>query len=257
VQQIAYSQLDDAADGVRTLLAMTRFGMSRGEAFGAHEHEDHQILWAPTGVAHVEVGDDRWVLPPTQALWIPGGVVHEVRAARTAVLHSLYFWPGACPIEAPAPRAVEVTPLTAELLDLVGAPGVAPTLRAHAEALLLGLLEPVRAPVVTLRQPRDDRARGVADGLLADPRDGRDLAAWGREVGASSRTLARLFLAETGMTFADWRMRMRVRASLDHLAAGAPVAVAAGEVGYRSPSAFAAAFARVTGRTPTGLFSGR
>jgi hypothetical protein len=47
--------------------------MDAGWWFGEHVHRRHQLLWTPSGV----IGDDRWVLPPTRALWIPAGVAHR------------------------------------------------------------------------------------------------------------------------------------------------------------------------------------
>ena len=86
--------------------------------------------------------------------------------------------------------------------------------------------------------------------LLAEPGDNRDLAAWGRQAGASGRTLARLFRRETGMTFAGWRRRLRLMAALSRLGAGEPVTRVAYELGYHSPSAFVAMFRRALGMPP-------
>jgi AraC-like DNA-binding protein len=47
---------------------------------------------------------------------------------------------------------------------------------------------------------------------------------------------------------------VRLRAALPRLAAGDPVSVVAGEVGYETPSAFVAAFRRETGVTPATYF---
>ena len=95
----------------------------------------------------------------------------------------------------------------------------------------------------------------IAQALTDDPADHRDLAAWGRLVGASSRTLARAFVSETGMTFGVWRTQIRLLASLPLLGAGMPVATTARRVGYATPSAFVAAFRRVTGTTPGAYFT--
>ena len=84
-----------------------------------------------------------------------------------------------------------------------------------------------------------------------DPADGRDLAEWGRDAGASTRTLARLFQAETGMSFGRWRQRRRLLAALERLAAGEPVTGVALDLGYASPSAFIAMFRRTLGAPPT------
>ena len=120
--------------------------------------------------------------------------------------------------------------------------------------MLRDLLVPV--PVSTIHVPTvSKRLSLIARALTDDPADDRDLAAWGRLVGASSRTLARAFVAETGMTFGAWRTQVRLLASLPLLAAGMPVATVARRVGYATPSAFVAAFRRVTDTTPGAYFS--
>ena len=96
---------------------------------------------------------------------------------------------------------------------------------------------------IDLRMPDDDRARQVAVALLANPADKRTLAEWGREAGASERTLARGFLAGTGIPFGRWRTLLRLQAALPALAAGDPVSAVARRAGYDTASAFVAAFA--------------
>jgi AraC-like DNA-binding protein len=100
----------------------------------------------------------------------------------------------------------------------------------------------------------EERARQVAQALTDDPADRRTLAEWGRQVGASERTLARGFVAGTGLAFGRWRARLRLQAALPALAAGQPVGNVARHVGYESASAFVAAFRRETGLTPAAYF---
>jgi AraC-like DNA-binding protein len=107
---------------------------------------------------------------------------------------------------------------------------------------------------IDVRMPVEERARQVAEALAADPADGRTLAEWGHEVGASPRTLARAFTADTGLPFGRWRGLLRLRASIAALAAGEPVGNVARHVGYESASAFVAAFRRETGMTPASYF---
>ena len=118
----------------------------------------------------------------------------------------------------------------------------------------MDLLQPVAMTTIHVRMPADDRARQVADGIAADPADGRTLAEWGHDVGASERTLARAFLADTGMSFGRWRTLLRVQAALAALARGEPVGNVARHVGYDSDSAFVQAFRRETGVTPAAYF---
>jgi AraC-like DNA-binding protein len=167
---------------------------------------------------------------------------------------SAYVRPDRCPLRWETPTVVDVSGLVRELVGHLSRDGLSVEERQRAEAVLWDVIEPL--PVATLSSPLpiDDRARKVADGLLADPTDGRTLAAWGRTVGASERTLARLFTAETGMGFERWRSTARLAAALPLLASGMPVGATAHRVGYATPSAFVAAFRREVGATPADYF---
>jgi AraC-like DNA-binding protein/quercetin dioxygenase-like cupin family protein len=230
------------------------FPMPAGLVFDWHTHTDHQLAWAASGVLTVRTRAAAWVLPPTRALWIPAGLRHETLSAGTATMRSAYVRPAGCPIAWTEPTPVSASPLLAELIDYLADPGLRAAHRANAEAVLVDLLRPVAMTTIEVRSPADDRARQVADGITANPADGRTLAEWGREVGASERTLARAFLADTGVSFGRWRTLLRVQAALAALARGEPVGNVARRVGYDSDSAFVQAFRRETGVTPAAYF---
>ena len=78
----------------------------------------------------------------------------------------------------------------------------------------------------------------------------RTLADWGHEVGASERTLSRLFAEQTGLSFARWRTNARIGTSIALLAAGTSVNAAARAVGYDTPTSFARAFRDAVGQPP-------
>ncbi len=145
-------------------------------------------------------------------------------------------------------------PLLSELIGYLEDRALDAGRRLHAEAMLTDLLEPIRSTAVDVPMPADDRARRVAEALSVCPSDRRTLAEWGAEVGASSRTLARAFIADTGLPFGRWRSLGRIRAAMVALAGGAAVSNVAFEVGYESTSAFVSAFRRETGLTPAAYF---
>ena len=66
----------------------------------------------------------------------------------------------------------------------------------------------------------------------------------------SQRQFSRVFLADTGMRFKDWRSLYRVQAGIRLLASGGSVSDVAAELGYSSASAFISVFRRHTGLTP-------
>ena len=90
----------------------------------------------------------------------------------------------------------------------------------------------------------------VLAGLHANPADDRSLAAFARSASTSPRTLSRLFITETGLSFDRWRTGIRMWAALPLLADGEPVARVAHLVGYATASAFLAAFRRTVGMPP-------
>jgi AraC-like DNA-binding protein len=110
--------------------------------------------------------------------------------------------------------------------------------------------------VAPLHLPMSSHARlaPILEWLLAHPEDDNGLEDWGRRVGASARTLARLFERETGMSFRAWRQQARLLAALTRLAADEPVTSVAFDLGYDSLSAFIAMFRRATGTTPGRYF---
>jgi len=169
-------------------------------------------------------------------------------------MRTLYVHPDECPITWRAPQPVAASKLLADLIEHLGDGALAPPQRARAEAVLLDLLEPVAVASIEVAMPTDERALDVARALIADPADSRSLEEWGREVGASARTLTRAFLPGTGIPFSRWRTALRLRSALPRLAAGEPIGTVAPKVGYETPSAFVAAFRRETGLTPGAYF---
>ena len=117
--------------------------------------------------------------------------------------------------------------------------------------LILLELDKARRLRLRLPLPRDPRLQRLCATLLADPSDTRTLADWSRVAGASERTLSRLFAQEMGLSFLEWRRRMRFQNALEALSKGEPISRVAAENGYRSSSAFAAAFRRSMGFKPS------
>jgi AraC-like DNA-binding protein len=231
------------------------FPMPLGTRFEWHTHADHQLAWSPEGVLVVLTeGGASYVLPPSRALWIPAGTVHETQSSGAAVLRSVYVEPRRCRIGWAAPTPVAVSPLVGELIHHLDDRGLGVQERSRAEAVLFDLLLPLRIATIDVRPPSDPRARDVAEALRADPSDPRTLHEWGHAVGASSRTLARAFLNDTGLSFGRWRTLVRLQASLPHLAEQMPVSSVAPLVGYRTTSAYVAAFRAHTGVTPGRYF---
>ncbi len=233
--------------------------MPSGTRFNRHSHRLHQLAWASSGTLTVDADAQRWVLPTTRALWIPSGVQHEVVSAGHTTMTSLYLptVPRTAPKSWAHVQPVQVPRLLAELIGYLDDVDLGTERRGRGEALLLDLLQPVAVTTLHAPLPADPRAREVAQTLLDDPACGLSLDAWGRRVGTSGRTLARLFLSATGIPFGRWRTLVRLQAALFPLASGEPLNRVSRAVGYETVSAFVAAFRRETGTTPGAYFGSR
>lgn len=224
----------------------------------SHVHKRSQLIYATAGVMEVITAEGLWLLPPQRAVWMPAGIAHEMRARRDVSLRTLYIAKDACPASFPtAPRSVRVPTLLKELILRVARMQLDGEPTEH-ERRVLDLLPFEIAweadGVLHLPMPRDRRLAGICRALVDDPGDGRDLEAWATMVGASSRTLARLFSREFGSTFMIWRRQVRALSAVPRLAAGEPVGVVAADLGYETPGAFAAMFRRMMGERPSRYF---
>ena len=112
-----------------------------------------------------------------------------------------------------------------------------------------------RALPLQLPLPRDPRALRLAEALRENPASQAGLADLARAAGASTRTIQRLFLAETGLPFIHWRQRLRLLHGATLLGGGMSVTEAGLEAGYSGTSAFTAAFRKHFGFPPSRLGS--
>ena len=122
--------------------------------------------------------------------------------------------------------------------------------RARLHRVLVDELQEAHEQPLQLPEPRDDRLQAVAKVLYEKPADNTSLAELGRTIGASSRTLSRLFHDELGMTFYEWRTQLRIYHALVLLADGLDTTRVAHACGWTNPSGFIAAFTNIVGTTP-------
>jgi len=197
-----------------------------------------------------------WACPPGTAVWIPAEVPHGLEVGRGGRVRILFIRPDPTDDHEPTPtasRAVDFGPLLEALVDRVVTLGHLDDRRKTDEALRITLRHEIvrssRAPRA-LVWPADERAVIVARRIIESPGRRSSLVDLCRGCGASPRTIQRRFADETGLTFEAWRSRARHLHAVRLLGEGIPIAEVARRCGYRSASAFTAAFRRTTGTTP-------
>lgn len=222
----------------------------------AHSHSRHQVLYASRGALTLFTAGGSWLLPPERAAFLPAGVAHRVHSDGPVSLRTLYLDPSLAGLPR-ALRVFEVPALGRELIAFAmrfGASKRLDRLGTTTFALIAELAGawaetpcPFELPCgeseETLRATSVIRADLAAD-LTAD-----DVA---RAAGVSVRSLHRKLVHETGLSFREYLVRARVLAAVVALSApSARVGDVASRVGFESVGAFARAFRKVTGESPS------
>ena len=224
--------------------------LASGDEIPAHRHDDHQIVYAGRGVLAVTTDRGSWIAPATRAIWIPAGTFHAHRAYGELKLHTVGLAEADNPLELESPTVLTVAPLLRELIiAYTGSDADAPE-RTRLRAVLLDQLRSSPQQPHHVPSPTAPLLAAVCDIMHADPGDGRTLAELGRVVGASDRSLSRLFRQDLGMTFPQWRTQLRLHRALVLLAERTPVTTVAHQCGWSSASAFIEVFRRSFGHTP-------
>src|ERR1043165_4943315 len=205
----------------------------------------HQLYWTPDGVLATVGG----FVTGREAFWARRAVTHEVTAADAQTVYRV------CLRELPATLrdvrtgVVSVSPEATRLIESLTRDGVSTAEALAARERIMAGLTASTSGFVGHHAAGSGFAMTIARTLTRDPADRTQLDEWAGRLHTSVKTVQRDFEREFGMSYSRWRTVTRLRAAkaLLHLHPLGPVAH---QVGYDSPSAFVAAFAKEYGYTP-------
>ncbi len=228
-----------------------------GGSTGWHAHPRGQLLFAIEGVMIVESSAGTWVVPPNRALWLTSGTRHCVRMSGDVKMRTLYI--DASEI-AGLPAITCVITVSSLLRELVVAAVKIPAdyrdggrnervMRLLVDELRVSDILPLHLPI-----PADARVKSICEALIEHPADASTATQWAGKLGVAAKTVHRLFVQETGMTFSRWREQARLLVALRRIAHGERIIDIAFECGYASQSAFTAMFRRHFGVPPSAFY---
>lgn len=233
-----------------------------------HAHAWAQLAYCATGVVQVTAEQTRpdqaqadeitCIIPPSRAVWIAPGARHHITVREAAELRILYIDASATPQGWQGCRVMVVSPLLRELIHSLDAGTGQPLPEARMQWLSALVLDEIaHADIQALGVPMphpdtgDKRLRALCEAVLRAPAERATLAEWAASVGASERTVARLFRDELGLSYQQWRQQAVLAHALPLLTRGQPVSTVATASGYASDSAFSAMFKAAMGQPPS------
>jgi AraC-like DNA-binding protein len=230
--------------------------------FEPHRHAWAQLAYCASGIVQVSAADPdsasgevTYIVPPSRAVWIAPRALHSVHVLEDAQFRTLYIDASVTPPAWAGCRVLVVSTLLRELVPALDAPGLSRARESLLTALVLDELrgaatQPLGVPLPPA-QTGDKRLRALCESVLRAPAERATLAQWAADVGASERTMARLFRDELGTSYQQWRQQAVLAHALPLLARGLSVGHVAAASGYASESAFTAMFKAAMGQPPS------
>lgn len=219
---------------------------------GMHRHQKSQLLFAASGCMSISIDGAKCILPPTRAAWIPAGVEHYAKMSNVVAYRSLYFEPALCQEFPDTLTVFSINPLLRELIERMA---FWPWDKAREEqqniiALFREELKVAPQESMALPLPKDRRLQKWLKGIVEERYLPQPLNQIAQSVGASAKTVTRIFIKETGMPYQSWRQQWRLFMAIKSLSEGKSVADIAAQLEFSSDSAFVSFFRQQTGETP-------
>lgn len=219
---------------------------------GWHQHQKHQLIYATSGCINLSFDDLQCVLPPTKAAWIPANLSHCAVMRNIVAYRSIYFDPQAIMNLPSELKVININPLLTELINRMGywqwdKPVIEQyhTLGLFLEELKLAPEQPLLLPI-----PKDKRLKTWLAAMQKQECFPQPLSVMASDIGASSKTISRIFIQETGMPYQAWRQQFRLQKAIEYLSLGEPINQIAAKLHFCSDSAFISFFKLHTNTTP-------
>ncbi len=232
------------------------FDLLPGMEVDAHHHDWGQLAYASDGIMIVSTPEGAWTIPPARAVWVPPGVDHAISIPGDgAFFRSVYTRDDHSAVLGDHCRVLRVTTLLREMIIKASELPLDYDEDGPDGRLMTVIIDQIREmreeEPLYLPMPKDRRLQGLVQNMVQKPGEKWNLDDAAAQAGASARTIARRFVAETDLTFGEWQRRLSLVTAVERLADGQSVTTVALDLGYESPSAFIAMFRRTLGASPT------
>jgi AraC-like DNA-binding protein len=220
-----------------------------------HQHSFIEFLFAREGGMRVEIEGRTLIVPEFYGIWIPAQTPHRVWATTDVQLECLYLSEEMVDLAGGSCKVVIISHFVREYIHY--ATQNVPTLyqpdQHHGQLVqvLVDLLWQLPDVGFSLAWPSSGVMHQVCRVIQTNPGLEHSIDEWAEKVSMSVRTFSRRFKKETGVSFSEWKQKVRLLESVIMLKNNNSVTQVALELGYSSTASFSYAFHKMFGVPPS------
>lgn len=219
----------------------------------AHSHPWGQFNYVSRGVLNFRTDGRNMLSPPQYAIWIPPHFEHASWSKGVATFRSAYISAEISRRLPDRPCALSISLILKAILDEFARTDVKEPQTPQQKRLAAVAIDQILAAERTqnyLPFAGSDLLKSVLDQARDNLFRQQTTAQVARQFNLTPRTLERKCKAELGVSFGEWRRRLRFTMALEALNSGRTIQQVSYDMGYKSSSAFIAMFRRLSGQTP-------
>ena len=220
----------------------------------SHAHPRAQIISCNTGIMKVVTKSNIWIVNPLQSVWIASNEEHQVYFPNNVKVITAFIDKSKLSKLPQDSFAFENSNFLNSLLEKLisfSNPNIFTQQQNRIVEVFLDELTNINPSKTFLPTSQDKRIKVVLDTLINDLSSKHTIDYYANKSAVSTRTLSRLFNKELGMSFGDWRMRLKLMEAVKQLGEKKSVKEIAFDLGYENVSSFIATFKKHLGKTPT------
>lgn len=219
-----------------------------------HLHPRAQVISCNSGVMEVVTKRNIWIVNHLQSVWIAGNEEHQVYFPNNVKVITAFIDKSKLKNLPKDSFAFDNSNFLNSLLEKIisfSNPDRFTQQQKRVLEVFLDEISTLKPSSTFLPTSQDKRIKMAVNHLMNDMSSKHTIDHYANKASVSPRTLSRLFNKELGMSFGDWKMRLKLMEAVKQLGEKKSVKEVAFDLGYENVSSFIVAFKKHFGKTPT------
>ena len=203
-----------------------------------HKHDTGQLIYMKEGFCIGQAEHNQWLIQKGMLVWIPPNISHYAECKYSASLIAMYVPPKIAETWPDKIMLIDASKLAIGIVDKFATSKIPTTKAIKLLDFLLEELIGCKPSKNILPLPTDRRLVQITQSIIRNPAIKVSLNEWAQKVGACERTLSRLFIKETGLSYKYWINRLKHNEALTGLRDGLTNEELSLKLGFASGDSF-------------------